>query len=188
MTVSDRPGTPTAAPNPRRVPLLELMPADVRQLVEGAFTPVSVGLGEVIVAEGDRADAMFVIPSGPAQVIKAGEHGHDLPLNVLRSGDMFGERSLLDPEPHRTATVRASSPVQALRLDRGKFQALVHTEPEVSRYVQLDLRRRELRDFLCRDAAFEDLPPDGMRALLGGLVTLRVVGMRGVRHVGRYGA
>ena len=170
MTVSDRPLTPTAPPNLRRVPLLELMPADVRQLVEASFTPVSFGFGEVIVAEGDRADAMFVIQSGTAQVIKAGEHGNDLPLNVLRSGDMFGERSLLDPEPHRTATVRASSPVQALRLDRGKFQALVHTEPEVSRYVQLDLRRRELRDFLCRDAAFDDLPPDGMRALLGGLV------------------
>jgi len=170
MTVSDHPLTPIAPPNQRRVPLLELMPADVRQLVEASFTPVSFAFGEVIVAEGDCADAMFVIQSGTAQVIKAGEHGNDLPLNVLCSGDMFGERSLLDPERHRTATVRASSPVQALRLDRGKFQALVHTEPEVGHYVQLDVRRRELRDFLCRYSAFDDLPPDGMRALLGGLV------------------
>ena len=170
MAVADRPLTPTAPPNLRRVPLLELMPADVRQLVEPSFTPVSFGFGEVIVAEGDRADAMFVIQSGTAQVIKTGEHGKDLPLNVLCSGDMFGERSLLDPERHRTATVRATSPLQALRLDREKFQALVHTEPEVGRYVQLDVRRRELRDFLCRYTAFDDLPPDGMRALLGGLV------------------
>jgi ABC-type bacteriocin/lantibiotic exporter with double-glycine peptidase domain/CRP-like cAMP-binding protein len=170
MTVSDHPLTPIAPSSSSRVPLLELMPADVRRLVEASFTPVSFGFGEVIVAEGDRADAMFVIQSGTAQVVKSGEHGREMPLNVLCSGDMFGERSLLDPEPQRTATVRASSPVQALRLDRGKLQALIHTEPEVGRYVQLDVRRRELRDFLRRYPAFGDLPPDGMRKLLGGLV------------------
>src|ERR1700742_3324144 len=170
MTVSDRPVTPTVPPNLRRVPLLELMPADVRQLVEASFTPVSFGFGEVIVAEGDRADAMYVIQSGTAQVVKSGEHGREMPLNVLCAGDMFGERSLLEPEPQRTATVRASSPVQALRLDRGKLQALIHTEPEVGRYVRLDVRRRDLRDLLTRSPAFGDLPPDGMRKLLGGLV------------------
>jgi ABC-type bacteriocin/lantibiotic exporter with double-glycine peptidase domain len=170
MTVSDRPLAPTAPSDLRRVALLELMPADVRRLVEASFTPVSFGFGEVIVAEGDRADAMFVIQSGTAQVIKAGDGGEDLPLNVLRSGDIFGERSLLDPERHRAATVRASSPVQALRLDRGIFEALVRSEPEVGRYVDLDIRRRELGDFLRQYTAFDALPPDGMRVLLNGLV------------------
>ncbi len=159
MTVSDRLHTPTVPSSASRVPLLELMPADVRQLVEASFTPVSYGFGEVIVAEGDRADAMFVIQSGTAQVVKSGEQGREMPLNVLCSGDMFGERSLMDPEPQPTVTVRASSPVQALRLDRGKFQELVQTEPAVGRYVQLDVRRRELRDFLLRYPAFGDLPP-----------------------------
>ena len=146
------------------------MPADVHRLVEASFIPVSFGFGEVIVAEGGRADAMFVIQSGTAQVVKTGDHGEDVPLNVLRSGDTFGERGLLDPERRRTATVRASSPVEALRLDRGIFEALVRSEPEVGRLVDLHIRRRELRDLLHQYAAFDNLPPDGMRVLLDGLV------------------
>ena len=50
------------------------------------------------------------------------------------------------------------------------FEALIRSEPEVARYVELDVRRHELRDFLRRYPAFGDLPPDGMRMLLGGLV------------------
>ena len=99
MSVSDRGPTPTpsAPAEPRRVALLELMPADVRRLVEASFTPVRFGFGEVIVAEGDEADALFVITSGTARVVKAGDHGEEVPLNVLRSGDVFGERALLEP-------------------------------------------------------------------------------------------
>jgi ABC-type bacteriocin/lantibiotic exporter with double-glycine peptidase domain/CRP-like cAMP-binding protein len=170
MSVSDRPVAPSARGELRRVALLELMPADVRRLVEASFTPVTFGFGEVIVAEHDQADAMFVILSGTARVIKAGDHGDEVPLNVLGSGDAFGERALLDPERHRTATVRASSPVEALRLDRAVFEALVRSEPEVRRYVELHIRRHELSDFLHQHTAFADLPPDGMRVLLDGLV------------------
>jgi ABC-type bacteriocin/lantibiotic exporter with double-glycine peptidase domain/CRP-like cAMP-binding protein len=115
-----------------------------------------------------------VIESGTARVIKTGDNGEEVPLNVLRSGDVFGERALLDPERHRTATVRASSRLEVLRLDRAVFEALVRSEPEVGRYVELHIRRHELRDFLRQYTAFADLPPEGMRVLLDGLVATSV--------------
>ena len=158
----------------RRIALLELMPDDVRRLVEVAFTPVQFGFGEVIVAEGDEADALFVIQSGTARVIKASDHGEEVPLNILRAGDVFGERALLAPDRRRTATVRASSPVEALRLDRAVFDALVRSEPQVRRYVDLHIRRHEIRDFLCQYTAFADLPPEGLRQLLDGLTARSV--------------
>ena len=153
----------------RRISLLELMPSDVRRLVEASLTPVEFGFGEVIVAEGDEADALFVIQSGTARVIKTGDHGEEVPLNVLHSGDVFGERALLEPERRRTATVRASSPVEALRLERAVFDALVRSEPGVRHYVDLYVRRHELRDFLRQYPAFADLPPKGVLLLLDGL-------------------
>ena len=168
MSVSDRPTAPSAPAELRSVALLELMPADVRRLVETAFTRVTFGFGEVIVAEGDQADAVFVIESGTARVIKAGDHGVEVPLNVLHPGDAFGERALLE-SGRRTATVRASSPLQALRLDRAVFEALVRSEPEVARYFDLHIRRHELRDFFREYTAFADLPPECLRRLLGGL-------------------
>jgi ABC-type bacteriocin/lantibiotic exporter with double-glycine peptidase domain/CRP-like cAMP-binding protein len=170
MSVSDRPLAPSVPLELRRVALLELMPPDVRRLVEASFTHVEFGFGEVIVAEGDQADALFVIQSGTARVVKAADHGEEVPLNVLQPGDVFGERALLQHDRKRTATIRASSPVEVLRLDRAVFEALVRSEPKVGHYVELHIRRHELRDFLREYTAFADLPPEGLRLLLDGLV------------------
>jgi ABC-type bacteriocin/lantibiotic exporter with double-glycine peptidase domain/CRP-like cAMP-binding protein len=168
MSISDSP--PSAAPDLHRVALFELMPADVRRLVEASFTRVGFGFGEVIVSEDAEADALFVIESGTARVIKAGDHGEEVPLNVLHPGDLFGERALLEPGRRRTATVRASSPVEALRLDRAVLEALVRSEPQVAHFLELHVRRHELRDFLREYTALADLSPEGMRVLLEGLV------------------
>jgi ATP-binding cassette subfamily B protein len=158
----------------RHIELLDLMPADVRRLVEASFTRVQYGFGEVIVAAGDEADALFVLESGTARVIKPADNGEEVPLNVLHPGDVFGERALLEPGWRRTATVRASSPVEALRLDHAVFEALVRSEPQVSHYFDLHTRRHELRDFLRAFTAFADLPAEGMRDLLEGLTAKSV--------------
>jgi ABC-type bacteriocin/lantibiotic exporter with double-glycine peptidase domain/CRP-like cAMP-binding protein len=168
MTIFDPPA-PSATADLGRVALLEVMPPAVRRLVEASFTRLAFSFGEVIVAEGAEADALFVIVSGTARVVKVGDHGEEVALNVLRAGDSFGERALLEPGGRRTATVRASGPVQALRLDRAVFEALVRSEPDVAHYVELHIRRHELRDFLREYTAFADLPPDGLRVLLEGL-------------------
>ena len=169
MSIFDPLPAPGAVTELHWVALLELMPADVRRLVEASFTPVAFSFGEVIITEGEAADALFVISSGTARAVKAGEHGEEVPLGVLRAGEAFGERALLEPGGRRTATVRASSAVQALRLDRAVFDGLVRSEPEIARYVGLYVRRYELRDFLRVYTAFADLPPDGLRLLLEGL-------------------
>jgi ATP-binding cassette subfamily B protein len=150
------------------------MPEDVRRLVQAAFTRQSYAFGEVIVAEGDEADALYVLASGTARAVKAGEHGEEVPLNVLRAGDAFGERALLEPDSKRTATVRASSPVETLQLDRAVFQAIVRSNPAVEEYVRLRVRHHELRDFLRVHSAFAKLPADGLRELLAGLQPLAV--------------
>nr|WP_162097444.1 peptidase domain-containing ABC transporter [Mycolicibacterium rhodesiae] len=146
------------------------MPADVRRLVEASFTRARFNFGEVIVSEGDEANALFVIESGTARVIKTGDHGEEVPLNVLHPGDLFGERALLEPGGRRSATVRASSPMEALRLDRAVLEALIRSEPQVAHFLELHTRRHELRDFLREYTAFADLSPEGMRILLEGLV------------------
>jgi Cyclic nucleotide-binding domain len=93
MSVSDRPLASGAPVELRQNALLELMPADVRRLVEAAFTPVQFRFGEVIVAEGDEADALFVITSGTARVVKAGDHGEEVGKPHVRCDDR-GERRL----------------------------------------------------------------------------------------------
>jgi ATP-binding cassette subfamily B protein len=184
MSISESPPALATSGGLEQVPLLALMPTEVRKLVEVAFTRVSFAFGEVIVAEGDEADALYVLASGTARALKRGEHGEEVPLNVLRPGDSFGERALLEEQGRRTATVRASSPVEALKLEKGVFQALVRSNPSVQEYVELHVRRHELRDFLRVYSAFARLPPEGMALLLDGL---QPVGVRSGEVVIRQG-
>ena len=157
----------------RDLPLLQLMPDETRRLVEDSFVPASFPFGTEIVKEGDPADAFYVLVSGNARAVKRGEHGEEVPLNVMGPGDAFGEVALLE-DTTRTATVRASSEVEALRLDRSVLQALVRNHPEIRGYLELHARRHHLRDFLRLNSAFARLPREALAALLGELTFVSV--------------
>src|SRR4051812_48234569 len=96
------------------LPMLVALNADVGELVRESFVPVEFAFGETIFTEGDAPDGYYVLASGLARVLKNGPDGEEIPLNVLRPGDNFGEGGLIDRAP-RTATVRTSSEVVALR-------------------------------------------------------------------------
>jgi CRP-like cAMP-binding protein len=98
--------------------------------------------GEVIFEAGDRADAMFVVLAGEAQVDVGGR------FHRLRDGDVFGEMALLSPDK-RMATVRAAESVRALRIEADAFVSLLREHPEVGisllRTIILRLREVEQR-------------------------------------------
>ena len=174
MSISELSDEVPFSPRLDHVPLLSLMPEDVRRLVMASFVRESFAFGEVIVAEGDDADAMYVLLSGTARAIKVGEHGEEVPLNLVRAGDAFGERALLEESGKRTATIRASSSVEVLKLDRSVFQALLRSNPAIRGHAELESRRHELRDFLRVYSAFAHLPPGGLGVLLEMLAPVSV--------------
>src|SRR5690348_107439 len=88
-----------------QIPALSLLTDEVRRLVEASFEPVEYSLGDVIVRQGDPADAFYVMRSGSARVVKQAENGDEVALNVLHAGETFGEMALLE-DTTRTATVR----------------------------------------------------------------------------------
>src|SRR3954464_16090127 len=108
------------------IPIFALMPPDVRTLVVASLEPVTYGFGQVIVREGEEADAFYVIVSGSARAVKRADNGDDVPLDMLGAGDSFGFVELIEGTA-RAATVRASGPVQALRLDAAVFRALLRS-------------------------------------------------------------
>ncbi len=126
--------------------------------------------GEIVVREGDPADAYFILASGRARIVKRGEDGAEVALNRLSAGDAFGEAALLDAgNGVRRATVRCSSPVKALRLPREPFLSLLREAPELRGCLELSRRWWTLQSFLYQFSNFGRLSPDALRALVSQL-------------------
>jgi ATP-binding cassette subfamily B protein len=150
------------------IAVLETMPPDVRAIVEAGFVPVQFGFGETIVREGDEADALYVITAGAARVSKRDDDGREVPLTTIGAGDALGEVALLTGG-RRVATVRASGAVEALRLDRALFSAVVAGSPAVAEWAEAQLRRHHLRNFLILRSAFGSLPTAAVATLAEAL-------------------
>ena len=76
--------------------------------------------GEVVVEQGKRSNALFILLTGNARVLSADSRGREVTLAVLQPGDYVGEMSLIDNEPH-SATVRADGPTNMLIVARADF-------------------------------------------------------------------
>jgi ATP-binding cassette subfamily B protein len=145
--------------------ILRFLPEDVRALVVRHFVPASFPFGGVMAAEGVPTDALYVIVSGRARVIKVSDTGDEIPLNILRAGDSFGELELLDGLAS-PSTVRASSDVIALRLERAAFLDLVELNPDIRTFLDLQRKHRQLQGFFRGFPAFARLPADAVMAIV----------------------
>ncbi len=163
--------------NPRQIlddlPALRLLPADVRKLVVDSFVPVSVPFGPLLIREGEPADGLYVLVSGRARVLKQADTGEEISLGALRPGDSFGEIGLLE-DTVRTATVRASTEVEARRLDRSVFRALVQRHPEIRQHFELQYRHRALHNFFRLYSPFARLPVAAFQLMLAELERVEV--------------
>jgi len=155
------------------LPVLELLSEDARRLVIEAFEPVSYGFGEVILEEGAGADGFYVIVSGSARVLRRGEQGEERSLGTLGPGDTFGEIALLE-DGDRTATVRSSGAVEALRLDKAVFRAVVQVNPEIKEHFERHFERIHLRDLFRLSSEFSQLDPDALESLIDALERVTV--------------
>jgi CRP-like cAMP-binding protein len=75
--------------------------------------------GDEPIVQGEPGDAFYVLASGHADVIRDDEL-----VTTVGAGDYVGEAALLTDAP-RNATVMATTPVRAYRLDREGFEQVV---------------------------------------------------------------
>ena len=99
-------------------------------------TKVEVEAGTVLTSQGEPGAECFVIAEGEAEVVIDGKV-------VARSGagDTVGEMSLLDGG-HRTATVRAATPMTLYVLSSAEFRAMLATSPTISLKIMYALAAR----------------------------------------------
>src|SRR6266508_2254153 len=121
--------------------------------------------GDVIVRQGDPANSFYVLTRGRARALKIKPNGEEIPLGVLKPGDCFGEAALAEGGT-RNATVRCSTAVNVLRIDRDDFLELVRQEPELKQFVDTTGRNRALQSFLYQFSNFGRLPTPVLRSVI----------------------
>jgi branched-chain amino acid transport system substrate-binding protein len=98
-------------------------------------------MGEAIVRQGDRGDALYVVVTGTVRVSRVDSRMEKPVTAILGPGECFGEMALLAGSP-RTASVAALTDVSLLRLSRKNFEKLFHSNPSVSNHLSTLLARR----------------------------------------------
>jgi serine/threonine-protein kinase len=108
-------------PSHRYASVAELQ-EELKRFVRGGgdFPIISVDTGDVIVREGDRADAAYVIVGGRVEVFTSAG-GLRTTLAELGPGEVFGETAIL-AGTERTASVAALTPSTMVRIPMDVFE------------------------------------------------------------------
>lgn len=104
----------------RRVPLFSLLTNEQAQAIADGVVKRRFRRGELVVEQGKKSNALYILLSGRARVLTADSRGREVILAVLEAGDYVGEMSLIDNQPH-SATVRCEVQSDMLILGRAEF-------------------------------------------------------------------
>ena len=120
----------------RRVDFFAAMTMGQMERVVHSITCFSYEPGEVIVKQGGKGDAFYIINSGKVSVtMKKGWLSSPKFLATLENGDFFGEMALLSTDP-RSATITALEPTTAFVLLRRDFHTFLSEYPGFAQVVQ----------------------------------------------------
>lgn len=110
-------------------PLFRALDPDARRRALARFESELVAAGDIVIEEGEPGPGLFLVMRGELKVSRR-VRGTERRLAILRSGQVFGEISLLRDRP-TTATVTAVSPGELLRLRRDRFEEVLRDFPEL---------------------------------------------------------
>jgi small-conductance mechanosensitive channel/CRP-like cAMP-binding protein len=128
-----------------------LQPDELQQLA-GRLAHTPFVAGDIMTRQGAKADWLYLIIEGQADVIVENGQGHSTRLAQLGPGSFFGEMGLMTGEP-RTATVVARTEMDCYRLDKEAFQQILRSRPAIAEEISAILAARRLE----LDAALESL-------------------------------
>lgn len=91
--------------------------------------------GEIIVAEGESGEGLYIVAGGAVKVFIRNPSGRNVPIARLGAGQYFGEIASLSGRP-RTATVTAAARSELLELDAPALRELTTRHPSLARRLE----------------------------------------------------
>ena len=114
----------------RLVPLFGNVASSRLKLLAFTSKRLSFKAGATLFNQGDPGDAAYVVLSGSADVLANSDSG-EIKVATVGPNSIVGEIAILC-DVNRTATVRASSPLEVLRIDKDQFLEMLGEFPEMA--------------------------------------------------------
>ena len=122
--------------------LAGLEPTDRSELVRGG-RPMSLPAGATLLFEGDLSDRVVVVVAGSIRVFSTAANGREILVTVAGPGEILGEMSALDGQPH-SASVNTVEPAEVVLVPAEAFRSALRSNARIATAVALRLTR-ELR-------------------------------------------
>jgi CRP/FNR family cyclic AMP-dependent transcriptional regulator len=100
--------------------------------------------GDVIFAQGDRADDIFFVQAGKVKIAVVSRQGKEAVVGVLSAGNFFGEGTLAGQQV-RMSTAIAMDECTIVRLSKSAMVSTLHDQPTFSAFFIAHLLSRNLR-------------------------------------------
>jgi CRP/FNR family cyclic AMP-dependent transcriptional regulator len=123
------------------IPLFISMDDDERAAIAAIMDELRFRAGQVIYSAEETGGTLYVIQAGQVELSITDDDGEKLVLEVLESGDFFGELSLLDGGT-RSATAMAVQRTDVLVLERHEFLDLLMQRPHMAQDVLMAQAKR----------------------------------------------
>lgn len=124
------------------VPLFEALTTGDRQKIAEEATIQDYGSDEPIVHQNAPGDSLYIILSGACSVLLEKKGGRTKKVATIKSGDFFGEMSLLTGEA-RKATVKAMEYATVARVDKALFSTFLASNPKVCEKLGTVMAQRQ---------------------------------------------
>jgi uncharacterized membrane protein len=114
-----------------QIQLFAQLDDDERGVLANVMQERTLATGEVLFRAGEPGDSMFIVQAGAVELFVKDTAGQKIVLHTARSGDFFGELSLLDGGS-RTASATGLEPASLLVLDREDLLQLFRKRPDAA--------------------------------------------------------
>jgi CRP/FNR family cyclic AMP-dependent transcriptional regulator len=115
--------------------LFDRLPEGERRALRAASRRRRFAKGDTIFFEGDPGDTLHVIDRGHVAIRVSTPDGDVVTLEVLSSGDSFGELALTSGEWRRSASAVCLDPVETVSIRQPEFDELRRRLPAVDRFL-----------------------------------------------------
>lgn len=120
--------------------LYRSMPADVMLELAHNLCRIKLAPNEAIIWQGELNDDVYILIEGRLQVFVR-QNGHEVHVNDIQPGEMFGEVAFFTEEP-RNATARAVEPSECFVLKDSDLQLFAYKHPAVLMQMASVLAKR----------------------------------------------